>query len=163
MVRIGKRIFSWNSAKLRVGGFATEKATKVDWGEKINDELVRGMRRDGTPLGVTSGDYEADVLSIGFLVDEFYGNGAQQGIAQKLSVAAGTAGLSDVEFDVFLQMIEEQVGVVTVTFPVCRITAPKMSMARGPAGVEVDVGIRVIDPIVVNGIKLASVQRGLTI
>jgi hypothetical protein len=163
MVRIGRKKFSWNSVKFRIGGIASERIRKIGFGEKITDELVYGAQRDGTPIGLTSGKYEPDVASVSFLVDEFYGNGVEQGIAQKLAAAAGTTGLGDIEFDMFLQLIEESVGVITVVFPTCRIVNPKLDFSEGVNASEVEVGIRVIDPIRVNGTQLASVNRGLTI
>lgn len=163
MVRIGGKKYSWNSVKFRLGGFASEKIRKISFGEKITDELVYGARRDGVPLGVTAGKYEPDLAAVSFLIDEWFGTGVAQGLAQKIAAQGGVPGLGDLEMDMFLQLIEERVGVITVNFPLVRIVNPKVDLSEGTAASEVEIGIRVIAPIVVNGIQLASATRGLTI
>lgn len=163
MLRVGRKAFSWNSTKFRMGGFPSERVTAIDFDEKINDELVRGNRRDGTPEDVTAGEYEPGMLTVKFLLGEWYGEPAKGviGFAQRLSLG-GTVGLSDVELDVSLQFYEELVGVGDIYFPRCRIVAPKDSHAKGTSASEIEIGVRVIDPIRRNGIALASVIRQIT-
>lgn len=163
MVRIGKKSYAWQSVIFKIGGFSTELIKKISFGEKITDELVYGANRAGIPIDVTPGKYEPDMLVIGFLMKGFYGAGTQApGIAQKLCAAAGTTSIGDIECDVYLQLVEELVGVVTFNFPRVRIVAPKVDLAEGTSASEIEVSCRVIDPIQVNGTQLASVQRSLT-
>ena len=168
MVRIGKKVFSWNSTTFRIGGISSQGITSLDFGDKISDELVYGARRDGTALGVTAGQYEPDVATAKFLVAEWYGTSLQPaslGLMRKIMALAGplgTLGMADIEFDMYLQFFEELQGTITVEFPTCRIVAPKDSVSRGTSAIETEVGIRIIDPIKRNGITLASQLRSLS-
>lgn len=171
MLRIGKKIFSWNSTKFRMASVASEKIRGIDWDQKITDELVYGNRRDGTPHGVTSGKYEPGQMKIKMLVDEWFGTGlVLQGYLGLLTLGK-SVGLADVEFDIQLQFFEEVVspipgaggGVITIYFPTCRIVGNAMSIAESVTASEVDIPIRVIDPIVANGTKLASLVRSFSL
>ena len=169
MVRIGKKAFAWNSSKFRMHLFSSVGLRSLDFGDKINDELVYGMRRDGTPDRVTAGEYEPAIATAKFLWDDWYGTGndpTKFGMSKKLLSSAGalgTLGLSDIEFDMQFQGFEELVGTVTLNFPVCRFIEIKDSPARGTGPLDVDIGIRVIGAITRNGVTLASQLRALSL
>ena len=164
MVRIGKRIFSWNSVIHKFAGVKSEKLLSTDFGQKITDELVYAARRDGVPLGVTSGKWEPDVMKCKYLADAWYGSSLLlPGLADAVSLGK-LVGISDTEFDVQFQLFEEVVGpqgpgVVTILFPVCRVISVNDAHSEGTKASEVDVGIRVIEPPLANGVRLASVIR----
>lgn len=169
MLRIGKKIFSWNSTKFRMASVASEKITGIDWGQKITDELVYGNRRDGTPHGVTAGKWEPEVMKLKMLVDEWFGTGVLVGGYLGLLTLGKTVGLADTEFDIQIQFFEEVVsatpgssgGVITLYFPTCRCVANNQSLQQSTSASEVDVGIRVIDPPFTNGAFLSSKIRSL--
>ena len=168
MVRIGRKRFSWNSVKFRIGGIASERIRKIGFGEKVTDELVYCAKRDGTPIGLTAGKYEPDMLAITFLVDEWLGTAPTfNGIAQKLLALAGgtplTMGLSDIEHDVQLSLYEELVGAIDFSFPLVRPVSPKIDFSEGTTASEIEVQFRVVNPIQTNGMQVASVVRSLSI
>lgn len=171
MLRIGKKIFSWNSVKFRMANVASEKIRSIDWDQKITDELVYGARRDGTPLGVTSGKYEPGIAKLKMLVDEWFGTGVLVGGYLSLLTLGKTVGLADVEFDIQLQFFEEVVsatpgssgGVITIYFPTCRLVGNTQSLSESTGASEVDLAIRVIDPPKTNGAQLPSLLRSVTV
>ena len=169
MIRIGKKVFSWNSVKFRMASKASEKVRSIDWGQKITDELVYGNRRDGTPHGVTAGKFVPEILKLKLLVDEWFGTGlVDQGYLGLLTLGK-TVGLADTEFDILLQFFEEVVspipgqsgGVITIYFPTCHIVGNNQSLSESVSGSEVDIPIRVIDPPLANGTKLVSLVRSI--
>lgn len=168
MLRVGKRMLSWNSTKFKMAGQSSEKITAIDIGEKIADELVYGNRRDGTPHGVTAGEWQPDNLKMKILADEWYGTDALNiGYVGLLSLGK-TVGLSDTEFDIQWQFFEE-VGptgkgpaTATIYLPVCRVVNPHLALARGVTGSELDIDIRVIEPPQGNGVQLASLLRSFS-
>jgi len=163
MLRIGKKDFGWNSTKFRLAGFASERITAIDFGEKITDELVRGNRRDGTPQGVTGGEYEADIVQLKMLIGEWFGEPGNGRVGYLTRLTLGkTVGLSDIECDMGLQFFEELVGVCDIYFPVCRIVGAKLAATKGNAPQEMDVSVRPIEPLVTNGTKLASIVRAFS-
>ena len=168
MVRIGRKKFSWNSVKFRIGGIASERIRKIGFGEKVTDELVYCARRDGVPIGVTAGKYEPDMLVVSWLIDEWLGTAPTfAGISTQLLALAGltpiTGGLSDIEHDVQLSLFEENYGAIDFSFPVVRPVTFKPSFAEGTTAQEIEVSYRVIDPIQTNGMQLASVVRAIDI
>lgn len=171
MLRIGKRMLSWNSTKFRMAGAASEKITSIDLGEKIARELVYGNRRDGTPHGITAGEWQPDAMKIKILADEWFGVDAVRTGYLGLMTLNKSVGLADVEFDAQLQFFEEVVGgaggptgpgTVTIYFPLLVINNPHLAIARGVTGSEVDLEIGVIEPPQANGAQLASLIRSFS-
>lgn len=166
MVRIGKRLFSWNSVIHTIASVNSQKLLSTDFGQKITDELVYAARPDGVPVGVTSGKWEPDLMKAKYLSDGWYGSGIlAPGIADAVSLGK-LVGLSDTEFDVTFQLFESVIGpagggVVTIYFPVCRVISVNDAHSEGTKAAEVDVGIRVIEPPLANGVRLASVIRSV--
>ena len=169
MLRIGKRMLSWHSTKFKMAGVSSEKITSIDMGEKITDELVYGNRRDGTSHGATAGLWEPDNIALKMLADEWYGTDALRTGYLGLLTLGKTVGLADTEFDLQLQFFEE-FGVaspsgpatVTIIAPVARIVGVKLAAAKGVAGQEVDLNLRVIEPVRGNGAQLASLVRSFS-
>lgn len=171
MLRIGKRMLSWNSTKAKIAGQSTEKLTAFDFSEKIADELVYGNRRDGTPFDATAGEWQPENAKLKMLADEWFGvDAVRVGYVGLLSLGK-TVGLSDTEFDMQFQFFEEVVGgasgpsgpgTVTLYFPRNRVVNPHGGWARGVGGAEVDVEIRVVDPPQGNGVQLASLLRSFS-
>jgi len=170
MLRIGKRLFSWNSTKFEMAGQSSVKITQISFGEKITRELVRGNRRDGTPLGDTAGDWEPDNIKLKMLADEWYGTDAVFAGFLGLLTLNKSVGLADTEFDLKLQFFEEVIrtaptsksGTITIYAPVCRILVPNINAQKGVAGQEVELEIGVTEPIQSNGAQLASLIRSFT-
>ncbi len=166
MLRVGKKTFSWNSTKAKLAGVPTEKLRSVDWDEKITRELVYAMRRDGTPLGATSGKYEGGMLKLKFLVEDWFGTGILNPGFLDLLTLGKSVGLADVELDFNLQWFEEVVsptsgGVININFPTLVVANPKVALAESTTASEVDVDFLVIDPIQSSGTQLPSLIRAL--
>jgi hypothetical protein len=162
MLRIGKKIFSWNSVGCRMAGLKTEKLTSIDFDEKVTAELVYGSRPDGTPLDSTSGKFEPGTVTIKMLLDGWHGNGLLVPGFEKLIALGGAVGLTDTEWDLDLQFFEPLVGVVDIYFPALRVMGRKGGHAIATSGSEVEISCMNLQPIRANGVQLASVIRSFT-
>lgn len=164
MIRVGKKSFSWNSFRFRLGGIASQRVSSIDFDEKVTDELIYGNRRDGTPQGVTAGKYEPGMVTMKFQIGEWYGEPGKGNVGLLTPLTLGkSVGLSDVECDSDLQWFEDGVGSCGVNFPLLRPVSMKDSHSIGTSGSEVEIGFRCIAPIKRNGTQLASIIRSITL
>ncbi len=129
-----------------------------DYGEKRERKLVHGARRDGTPLGMTSGKYSTDGISFTMLTSSF------QRLIESLT-ALGLGSYGDAKFPISVQYIEPQaqlagVPPITVLIEGATIVGVKNAHAEG-----IDEAVTQVDVMALaltrNGLRLWSVVNGL--
>ena len=124
ILRINPEIFSWTSTSHKVNGIPFNGITGVDFEEKRTRKLVYGARRDGKPLGLTSGRYEPGAVTITMLRDSW-------DKLETILTALGLGSYGDVPFVYILQYVEPLQLPITLTFDRMFIVGVKESMKEG--------------------------------
>lgn len=157
IIRINGTPVSWNSCSLLIDLVPYTGITAFDYGEKRDRKQVYGMRKDGTPMGKTSGKYSVTAPKITFLRSTFNSQFLPQ------MTALGLASYGDAEFPVQLSVSEPDiVGIIPVTVTLGRCTVGEVSESHAE-GIDELVTEVTLDAISLtrNGMRLWSVVRGL--
>lgn len=156
VVRIGHTIYSWTSTLHRFSGLPWEGIKSVDYSQKRERKVVHAARRDGRPLGKTSGKYTAE-LKIKMLKD------SANALKQDLS-ALGLGSYGDAEFSYSLQVFEPQLlGTqlpIVVLFETCTIDEEHDAYEEGVEELLTEFTIGTLQ-ITENLMRLWSVVRGI--
>jgi hypothetical protein len=154
IIRINNTIFSWNSCSFRILGIPFNGILGFDYEQKRERKVVYGMRRDGKPLGKTSGKYSVPSCSLKVLRDT----------ADKITTLLTPLGLGsygDAEFPITCQYIEPIIALpITVICTGCTIDGEKDSNAEGVEELVTEFEIGCLN-ITKNGKSLASIVRSI--
>ena len=117
LILINKTIYSWNSLSCRVANVPVEGVRSIDFSEKRERKQVKGMRKDGTALGKTAGNYTAGKVKVVFLVDtwhkivkprlKFLGNGSHGDAFFSIQLQRSEPGQGSMITDILECTIEE--------------------------------------------------------
>ena len=158
MVRIGGKIFSWNSIVWKIDGIRRQGFNKFSLGQARPKKLVKAAVRSGRPIGRTSGGYEPKPCKVSFLREEL--DWITQYLAEK-DVAQGGDGTSygSVEFDFTLQLVE-RAKVITIVGSQCTIDDEDEANDEGQ---DESITETVIQPLALtrNGLSLFESGRDL--
>ena len=155
ILRINNLIVGWNSASFYIDGLDPYNGiTSINYEQKRERKVVYGMRRDGTPLGKTSGKYSVPNVSITFLRDSY----------DKLTTYLTLKGLGsygDAEFAFSLLYSEPKAGtIISIIGTGCTIDGEKDSQQEGTDELVTEVEIGCLS-ILRNGKPLYSLARNL--
>ncbi len=144
---------SWNIALAPFVGI-----TALNYSEKRERKLVHASRRDGTPLGMTSGKYSVDSLSMTMLRSSF------QRLVEVLTLV-GLGSYGDARFPIIATYSEPlalAAGVLPVTIDIagCRITGVKDGYQEGIDELVTEVEMMAM-ALTRNQLRLWSVLNGL--
>lgn len=132
--------------------------TALDYSEKRDRKLVYASRKDGTPLGMTGGQYMVDACSMTML------RSSAQILFGQLSVL-GLGSYGDAVFPILAKYSEaaaslEGVPPIVVDIQGCRITGVKDSYAAGIDEQLTEITIAAMS-VTRNGLRLWSVVNGI--
>jgi hypothetical protein len=130
----------------------------LDYEEKRERKLVHASRRDGTPLGMTSGKYSVGSFSMTMLRSSF------QRLAEQLT-ALGAGSYGDARFPVLATYSEPLASIagvkpIVIDIQGCAITGVKDSFAEGFEELLTEVQLSAIS-LTRNGLRLWSVVNGV--
>lgn len=155
LLRISNTILSWNSCSFKFDGVPYNGILGCDYEQKRERKVVHAAKRDGRPLGKTSGKYTVPTCTITMLRDSW----------DKLSTQLSLLGLGsygDAEFTLVIQYIEPGIGQtpITVVCTGCTIDGEKDTNQEGIDELVTELTIGCLE-IIKNGKRLASVQRAI--
>jgi hypothetical protein len=157
IIRANSTILSWNSFAFKIDGIPYNGIRGFDYEQKRERTVVHGARRDGRPLGKTSGKYSVPTCTLTCLRDT----------ADKITTylqAKGLGSYGDAEFTFFAQYIEPVLGAtpITVVGTGCTIDGEKDTNQEGTEAVLTEFEIGCLE-IIKNGKSLASLRRALSV
>jgi hypothetical protein len=155
IIRVNNTILSWNSFSFKIDGIPWVGITSFDYEQKRERKVVHAAKRDGTPLGKTSGKYTVPSCKLTMLRDSY----------DKLTTiltAKGLGSYGDAEFTFIAQYIEPLQPPITVIGTGCTIDGEKEAQAEGVDELvtEVEIGCLALSK---NGKSLASLIRAIPI
>lgn len=127
--------------------------TAFDYEQSREREVVYAAKRDGRPLGMTSGKYSVPSMSLKMLRDSW-------DILSTQLTATGLGSYGDAEFTFIAQYIEPLQLPITVTCVGCRIKGVKPSNEEGTEALMTELDIQCLE-ILENGKPLASLVRAV--
>lgn len=158
IIRVNSTIFSWNSTSMKIALTPYNGIMSIDYEEKRERKVVYGMKRDGKPLGKTSGKYSVPSVSLKMLRTTW------EKLSTDLTVL-GLGSIGDAEFPMLFQAYEPVLTTdlpQTVLFENCTIDGIKHSHAEGTDELTTELEIGCLQ-LTQNGKRLWSVVRGLGI
>ena len=153
ILRVNNTIISWNSFSFKIDGIPWNGILAFDYEQKRERKVVYAAKRDGTPLGKTSGKYSVPSCSLTMLRDSF----------DKLTTILTLKGLGsygDAEFSFVAQYVEPLQAPITVIGTGCTIDGDKDSNAEGTDELTTEVEIGCLR-LLKNGKSLASLVRAI--
>lgn len=150
--------FSATSCSWNIAGAPFIGITALAYSEKRERKLVHASRKDGTPLGMTSGKYSVDSVSMTMLRSSF------QRLVELLTVL-GIGSYGDARFPIvatYSEPLASLAGVppITVLISGCRVTGVKDSYSEG-----IDEAVTEVEMMALtlrrNGSQLWSVVNGI--
>jgi hypothetical protein len=153
IVRINNTILSWNSCSFKFDGIPYNGITGFDYDQKRERKVVHAAKRDGRPLGKTSGKYTVPTCTLTMLRDS----------ADKLTTyltAKGLGSYGDAEFTLIAQYVEPGQPPITVIATACTIDGEKDTNQEGVDELVTEFTIGTLE-IIKNGKRLASVLRSV--
>lgn len=149
--------YSATSCSWLIAGAPFIGITALKYSEKRERKLVHASRRDGTPLGLTSGKYSVDSVSITMLRSSF------QRLVELLT-PLGLGSYGDAEFPIIATYSEPLAPTPPVTIAIagCKISGVEDDFQEG-----IDELVTVVDlqalALTRNGLRLWSVVNGLVV
>lgn len=156
VLRVNDAIHSWNSCRFLIDVQPFTGLVEVNVKEKRDRKLVKGARRDGVPLGMTSGSYEVESMTGKFLTDQW------DLITDYLS-AKGLGSYGDASFTFSIEQAEEadiEVPVMILLVNGCRVISVENSFAEGVEENVVSVEFKAMTAFG-NGKVLFSLARSI--
>lgn len=153
LLRVNNTILSFNSFALKIDGVPYNGVLGFDYDQKRERKVVHAAKRDGTPLGKTSGKYHVEPITLTMLRDS----------ADKLTTQLTTKGLGsygDAEFVLIAQYIEPLQPPITVIGVGCTIDGEKDTNQEGVDELLTEFTIGCLR-LVKNGKSLASLVRAI--
>lgn len=144
---------SWNIALAPFIGI-----TALSYSEKRERKLVHASRKDGTPLGITSGKYSIDALSMTMLRSSF------QRLVEVLT-PLGLGSYGDAIFPIIATYSDANATLrgelpITIDIQGCRITGVKDAYQEGVDELVTEVEMMGLQ-LTRNGTRLWSVVNGI--
>lgn len=155
LLRVNSTIYGWNSHSMRFDAIPYNGILSVDHEQTRERKVVYGMRRNGTPLGKTSGKYSSKGFTIKMLADSY------DKWTDFLTIK-GLGSYGDAEFTSTLSLVEPGQKPIIKLWTGCTIDGEKESNAEGidEACVDVEIGALTFSR---NGKQLYSVIRSLSL
>jgi hypothetical protein len=153
LIRVNNTILSWTSCIFTVDGDPYVGILSFDYEQKRERKVVPGARRDGTPLGKTSGKYSVPTCSLKMLRDS----------ADRLTnylTLKGLGSYGDAELVFMAQYVEPEQVPITVVCDGCTIDGEKDSNEEGTDQLMTEFEIGVLT-LTKNGKRLWSLQRSI--
>ena len=153
--RVNNVILSWNSMTTKIDGDPYEGIIGLDYDQGRERKIVYGQRKDGTPLGKTSGRYSVKPVKLRMLRDS----------ADTFTDYLTTQGLGsygDAVFQINCQYVEPGSKPITVILTGCTVDDENDVNAEGVDELVTEFTIGAL-ACIKNGKRLWSVQRELTI
>lgn len=153
LIRVNTTLLSWNSLSFKVDGIPFNGLLAFDYEQKRERKVVYAAKKDGTPLGKTSGKYSVPSCALTMLRDSY----------DKLTTyltGKGLGSYGDAEFSFTVSYVEPGQLPITILGYGCTIDGDKDSNAEGTdeATTEVEIGcLRLLR----NGKSLASLVRAI--
>lgn len=154
IVRLNSTILSWNSCRFAVNLVPFTGIVGCDFEDKRDGELVWGAKRDGVPLGMTSGKYNPSPMTLAMLRD----SGMK---LMELLTPLGLGSYGDAEFAFFMQAFEPVLlgpDPITVVMTGCRVRGVKDANQEGTGALTTEFTIQPLE-ITRNGMALFSRVR----
>lgn len=130
-VRLNNRVVSAKSITLVIGGVPYQGVTALDYGEKLEKELVYDLDKSGGPVGMTSGKYGAEPCSITFLKDVFSTKFlTQMGLLSAANLAPGAWGQA-LPFPIACTLLEPPIPAIIDLLSGCEIVSAKDTFQEG--------------------------------
>lgn len=155
ILRVNSTVFGWNSHTAKFDAIPYNGILSVDYEQKRERKVVWGMKRNGTPLGKTSGKYSVAGCTVRMLVDSY------DKLTDQLTLK-GLGSYGDAEFLFGLQLLEPRQKPLILMFSGCTIDGEKDAVAEGTDEAAVDVEIGALS-MTRNGKRLWSVERSLSL
>ncbi len=157
ILRVNNVIYSWSSHSAKFDGVPYNGILDVKHSQKRERKVVWGMKRNGTPLGKTSGKYSTGGITLKMLADSY----------DKLTTQMTLKGLGsygDAEFVFALQLAEPVPGAIPITkiWTGCTIDGEDEGTSEGVDEATVDVEIGALE-FTQNGKRLWSATRSLAL
>lgn len=155
LIRVNGRRFDKSSVRLKIAGVKFEGWTDFKYGDKRERAKVMGVTRDGRPLGVTEGKYEADESALTM----FLASADQlRKLVAARSVSIGSFGQPT--FPITCQYVGPTGAIVTDQLFDCWIAGQSTSIgaeSADPIKVEIPIGVSYI---VWGGLSLSDTPTG---
>lgn len=156
--RLNDTPYSATSCSWTIAGAPFVGITALSYSEKRERKLVYASRKDGTPLGMTSGKYSVDSVSVTFLRSSF------QRLVEVLSLQ-GLNSYGDARFPIvatYSEQLATLAGVLPITVLItgCRVTGVKDSYSEGIDEAVTEVEMMAL-ALTRNGTRLWSVVNGI--
>lgn len=155
IVRVNGNVMSAKSCSFSIDLFPYVGFTAVDYGDKLDAELVHDMAKDGTPVGYTSGEYSVDGFKLTVLKDVWLGKLLPQLLA--LGAQAGGIGYGAGRFS-FMAQYQEGIIVGTDVISGCRVVGTKDSIQQGTGKATVELELMAL-VLTRNGFGLFNLAR----
>lgn len=159
-VNLNGDIFSWASHELLCEVLKVRGLTGFDFAEKIENEYVRADNQDGTPIGMTYGEYTPDDISLRILRtfnDDFLNFLVALAPQSLNSYGAARFTLTSKLFEPSITGIA---GASVTTLGQCRIVGKKDTREVGTGALITEYTIKCMN-IVENGKTMYDATRGL--
>jgi hypothetical protein len=158
-VRWNRRIVSAKSLIVSIEGVPYQGFTALDYSDKLDRALVWDGKRDGTPIGKTSGKYTPNACSITFLNDVFRKKFiVQLGLLATAQLEPGAIGMA--EWTITVQHVEPGQVPTTDIISGCNLSETKDSYQEGTDALLTECSFQPL-AIMRNGLTLFSQARGL--
>ena len=125
LYKVNGFLHSWRSSELIIGVAPFVGVSEMSWGEKRERKKVIGMNRSGVPLGVTSGGYDASVLSMKVYTKTWL-------VLAALLTAKGLGSMGSGAVPITWKVYEPKSPPMVVTFSGCYLEENKGGGSEGP-------------------------------
>lgn len=153
IIRVNNTILSWNSFSFKINGIPWIGIKSFNYEQKRERKVVYGAKRDGKPLGKTSGKYSVASCSLTMLRDSY-------DLLTTELTALGLGSYGDAEFTFIAQYIEPGLTPITVVGTGCTIDGEKDGNDEGTDELTTEVEIGCLS-LLKNGKSLASLVRAV--
>lgn len=153
--RINNTILSWNSCAFKADLDPFEGIVEFDYEQARERKIVHGMRRDGTPLGKTSGKYSVKNVMLKMLRDS-------ADVFTDYLTVKGLGSYGDAEFTLTCEYFEPGHKPIIVIVEGCTIDGEKDGNVEGTDELATEFLVGALT-LTKNGKRLWSVQRELTL
>lgn len=153
ILRVNNTIISWNSFSWKLDGIPYNGILGFDYEQKRERKVVYAAKRDGRPLGKTSGKYSVPTCTLTVLRDTW------DKISTQLTLK-GLGSFGDAEFAFISQFIEPLQTPMTVIGTGCTIDGVKHTNQEGIDELVTEVTIGCLN-LLENGKSLASLVRAI--
>lgn len=154
--RVNDAIHSWNSCRHLIDVEPFSGVVSVDFNESRERKLVYGGRRDGLPLGMTTGKYDPGVVGVKYLSDQW-------DLVSTYLTEKGLGSIGDATFTHTIESSEGgdvEVPVIITLATGCRVQKVHQAFEEGIEENLVEVELRVMQ-LVTNGKVLFSLARNI--